>query len=139
MKADFEYVPPANLKTYWNTIKPGLETTMRKAPGGWIPEDVFHALMTGVSLLHIVRVGSYYRGFMVTQLIDSIEGKKLLIWIAHGDASGDVFGDNLDTIREWAKGLGAVKVQFQSGRKGWEKVGARIGFVPTMQIFECEV
>lgn len=97
------------------------------------------AIKTGDAVLHTVIVSSYYRGFIVSKSVDTLEGRKLLLWICHGDASGDVFGDNLEQIREWAKNIGAVKIQFQSPRKGWERVGARLGFVPTMVIYEAEV
>ena len=139
MKCEFRWVSPADLVSVWPTIKPGLETTAQKAPGGWIPEDVYMEIKSGAAVLHTVIVESYYRGFIVSKSIDTFEGRKLLLWICHGDASGDVLNDNLDQLQEWAKNIGAVKLQFQSPRKGWERVGAKLGFVPTMVVYECEV
>lgn len=136
MKAEFNYIEPANLHKAWQTIKPGLEITALKAPGGWIPEDVYLSLKTGDAVLHLVIVDKYYRGFIISKSLDTFEGRKLLLWITYGDASGDVFADNMDTITEWARNIGAVKIQFQSPRKGWEKVGERLGFVPVQVVYE---
>lgn len=139
MKAEFTWIEPDKLRNVWDTIRPGLEITARKAPGGWIPEDVYLSLKTGDAVLHVCSVDKYYRGFLISRKLDTLEGKKLLIWIAHGDASGDVFADNLDTVKEWALGMGAVKIQFQSPRRGWEKVAEKLGFTPVQVVYEIEV
>ncbi|MHB1176067.1 MAG: hypothetical protein ACYCZJ_13190 [Sulfuriferula sp.] len=139
MKAEFQWVDPKDIRNVWQTIKPGLEITAKKAPGGWIPEDVYLSLKTGDSVLHLVTAESYYRGFLISKSLDTNEGRKLLLWITYGDASGDIFSDNMETIRDWASNIGAVKIQFQSPRKGWERVGAKLGFKPTMVIYECDV
>jgi hypothetical protein len=138
-KAEFQYIEPAKLRQVWDTIRPGLEVTAKKAPGGWLPEDVYLSLKTGDAVLHTVTADQYYRGFIISKSLDTFEGRKLLLWICYGDAGNDVFADNMETIREWAANIGAVKVQFQSPRKGWEKVGERLGFTPTQVIYECEV
>jgi hypothetical protein len=99
---------------------------------------VFLQLANGQATLHIALVNQYYRGFMVSKVHESHGVKKLIIWIAHGDGSGDLMQNSMDQIREWAKTIGAAKIQMQSGRKGWERVGARLGFVPTMTIYESD-
>lgn len=139
MKCTFQWIQPHEIGDYWQTIKHGLVETAEKAPGGWTPHDVFMQLVHGQATLHLVLVDKYYRGFMVTKMIDAHEGKKLLLWILHGDMSGDVMRDNKDQFGEWAKACGAVKIQFQSNRKGWERVVKQVGFEPTMIIYESEV
>jgi len=124
---------------YWQTIKAGLVETAEKAPGGWTPQSVFLQLVHGEATLHLVIVEKYYRGFIITKMLETAIGKKLLIWILHGDGSGAVMTDNMDQIREWAQNIGAKNIQFQSNRKGWERVGAKLGFVPVMTIYESEV
>lgn len=138
-KCTFQWVPPAEIGDYWQTIKTGLAETAEKAPGGWTPNDVFLQLATGQATIHLVIVEKYYRGFIITKMLDSHGVKKLLIWILYGDGSGDIMTDNMEQIREWATNIGAKSIQFQSGRKGWERVGKALGFEPTMTIFESEV
>lgn len=139
MKCDFRWIPPAEIGDYWQTIKPGLIDTAEKAPGGWVPGDVFIQLASGQATLHLVIVDQHYRGFMVSKTMPSNEGKKLLIWILHGDYSGSVMQDNMDQIRAWAKKIEAVKIQMQSNRKGWAKVAPTLGLVPSMTIYEAAV
>lgn len=139
MKCEFQWIAPDKLRNVWDTVKPGLEIAARKAPGGWIVEDVYMSIKTGDSVLHLVTAENYCRGFMVSKTIDTMEGKKLLLWIMQGNASGDLMADNFDQIKEWAVTIGALKIQFQSPRKGWAKVAGKLGFRPTMTIYECDV
>lgn len=139
VKCEFKWVPPAELGDWWSTIKPGLVNVADKAQGGWNPGDVFLEIAGGGAFLHIALAEKHYRGFIVTQMQESHSGKKLLIWIAHGNAEGNLMVDGIGQIREWAKGMGAVKLQFQSPRRGWEKVAKTIGFAPTMVIYESDV
>lgn len=139
MKCEFQWVEPKNLRNVWETIKPGLEETAIKAPGGWIPEDVYMRIKSGEAVLHIVTANSRYRGFLVTQSIDSVEGRKMLIWIIYGDGSDDLMTENMDQVRDWAANINAIKIQFQSPRKGWAKVAEKLGFEPVQVIYEMEV
>lgn len=138
MKCEFRWVPQAEIGDYWQTIKPGLAETAEKAPGGWTPGDVFVQLANGQATLHLALVDQHYRGFMISKVRQEPEGVKLLIWIAHGDGSGNLMADNMDQLRDWAKNVGAVCLQMQSNRKGWERVASKLGFRPTMTIYETE-
>lgn len=139
VRCDFRWIPPAEIGDYWQTIKPGLIDTAEKAPGGWVPNDVFLQLANGQATLHLVIVEQHYRGFIISKIRHEPEGDKLLIWIMHGDGSGNLMRDNMEQIKAWAKNIGAVKIQMQSNRKGWEKVAPTLGFVPTMTIYETAV
>lgn len=137
MKCEFRWVAPADLGQVWATIRPGLEITAKKAPGGWLPEDVYMQIKTGDAVLHTAIVDSYYKGFLVSKTMDTLEGRKLLLWICH--IEDDLLDDNLEQVKEWAKNIGAVKIQYISPRIGWKKRGPKLGFGPTMTIYECDV
>lgn len=92
---------------------------------------------TGEAVLHNAVVESYYKGFLVSKTIDTLEGRKLLLWVCY--ISDDLLEDNLDQIKEWARNIGAVKIQFQSPRPGWEKRAPKLGFEKTMVIYETDV
>lgn len=139
MRCEFRWVPPGELGDYWPTIKPGLIDTAEKAPGGWTPQDVFLQIAQGHAVLHIALVEQHYRGFMVSKTVDSHEGKKLLIWIAHGDGSGNLMHDNMEQLKDWAKNIKAAKIQMQSNRKGWARVAPKLGFKVTQIIYEQDV
>jgi hypothetical protein len=138
MKAEFQHVTPDKLRNVWETIRPGLVETAHKAPGGWLPEDIYMSVKTGDSVLHILTAEKRYAGFLVSKTLETLEGRKLLLWIGYS-VQGDLLVDNIDQLREWAQNIGAVKMQFQSGRKGWAKVAETIGFEPTLVIYESEV
>ena len=95
------------------------------------------AIKTGDAVLHTAIVDSYYKGFLVSKSIDTLEGRKLLLWICH--IEDDLLEDNLEQVKEWAKNIGAVKIQYISPRIGWKKRGPELGFEPTMVIYECDV
>lgn len=139
MKCEFQWIEPKNLRNVWDTIHPGLVETARKAPGGWIPEDVFMKVKNSEAVLHIVTAECRYRGFIVTQGIETLEGRKLLVWILYGDGSNDLMKENMEQIREWAANINAIKIQFISSRPGWLRAGKGIGFAPTMTIYEADV
>jgi hypothetical protein len=139
VKCDFQWIPPDQIGDYWQTIKPGLAETAEKAPGGWTPGDVFIQLANGQATLHLVIVEKYYRGFMVSKTLESHGVKKLIIWIAHGDGSGDLMQHNMEQIREWCRNIGAAKIQMQSNRNGWARVAPKLGFEVMMTIYETDV
>jgi hypothetical protein len=139
MKVQFQYIQPEKVRSVWSTIKPGLETTARKAPGGWLVEDVYRSLLNNTSTLHLGIVENRYRGFVITQMVESPECRKLLIWILYGESVSGMFADNFDQFREWAANIGAAKIQFQSPRKGWEKVAGALGFEPVQVIYESDI
>ena len=124
---------------YWQTIKGGLVETAEKAPGGWTPQDVFMQLVRGEATLHLVIVDKYYKGFLISKTIGTNGSKGLLIWIMHGDGSGNLMVDNMDQIRDWARNIGAKRIQMQSPRKGWERVAKKLGFRVTQIVYEQDV
>ena len=140
MKCEFRWVSPADLGQVWPTIRPGLEITAKKAPGGWIPEDAYAELKNGSAVLHTVIKDNYYRGFIISKTFESYNGKVLLIWIGYSnDPNIDVITENVDEIMSWAKNINATKVQFQSPRIGFERIAPKIGFAKTMAVFERDV
>lgn len=138
MRCDFRWITPGELGDYWPTIKPGLIETAEKAPGDWTPQDVFLQIARGQAVLHIALLNQHYRGFIVSKTTESLKGKLLLIWILHGDGT-DILIDSMEAIREWARNIGAAKIQMQSNRRGWERVAPKLGFAPTMTIYETDV
>ena len=117
---ELRHVPPQELHAYWPFIKPGLEEVRSHSVDGWLAEDVYSAIRTSSSTLHVAFVDSTYAGFCVLTVIQGYSSKALHIWCAYGIKGMNVvdrFEKNLIAI---ALNAGCRKLTFLSPRKGWE-------------------
>jgi len=132
-----DWVNPNDLSNVWDTIKPGL-AKVRKHGDHWREEDVYMAIKQGASNLHIGILDNRYAGFIVTTVQQSYDGVVLHIWVCYSQV-GNLLDSGMTHLREWAASVKARRIVFTSDRKGWERVGERHGFRPTLVTFECEV
>ena len=136
---EYIWIKPSLLKDYWGLIKPGLMKVQHHGEG-WICEDVYAAIKSGTANLHIANVDNEYAGFVVMSLTPSTDGVNLHIWAAYSNQNNPhLLEASMPEFDRWARDAGAGRITFHSPRKGWEKVGTKIGFVPTMTIFERAV
>ena len=139
-KVTFQWIEPTKLRDVWPIVRKGLEETISKAPGGWIPEDIYSEVLTGQAVLHLGIVEDHCRGFIVSKTLEGIRGKTLLIWVLYSDWNGrNILQDNMDEVSAWARNIGANRIQFQSPRRGWERVAESLGFHQTQVIYEYEL
>jgi hypothetical protein len=62
---EIRVIQPNELKSWWQFVKPGLETILRKSPEDWIPEDVYTQCFTKSALLWVFVEENRPLGFMV--------------------------------------------------------------------------
>ena len=127
------YINPAELHDYWPLVKEGLEAVRNRVSDTWIAEDVYAALRSGVSTLHIGYDGEDYDGFVVLSQMQDYDGPKLFIWIAYGKGK-NVVERYMAEIEKMARKINARKIRVSSTRKGWSKY-----FTPITTIYEKEV
>jgi hypothetical protein len=133
------WIKPEDITHVWDMILPGIQNIGMRSREGWRPEDVYAALRTGGSVLHIGYLGEVYVGFVVTTLIPGYRDKSLNIWLCFNASSEDaldIFGDDLIQV---AKEAGAARLTFYSPRAGWEKRLKDYGFRPVRTVFEKEL
>lgn len=118
---ELKYVQPQDLHDYWPIVKPGVEAVSSVCVDGWIPEDIYSAVRTGTSTLHVAFVDKTYAGFCVLTVLQSYSQKALHIWCAFGVKGMNVVERFEGELIKIALNVGCRKLTFLSPRKGWAK------------------
>lgn len=120
----------SDLHDCWHYVRPGIETILRKNPGNYLPEDVFHSLKTGASLLGLFEdseTGEWV-AFIVLTKVDGNDGLQWFVWCFYNTAGNQAIQDNWALVLDWCKATGARRIITQSIRPGWAKFGEKLGF-----------
>jgi len=128
------HVPVERLHEDWPLIKEGLEKIIEKIKPDWIPEDVYHALRSNVSTVHLGYNGDEYEGFIVLTPTPDYDGVVLFIWCVYSPSRTNVLETYYEEVVQMARKIGAKKLRFASPRKGWSRM-----FEPVTTIYEREV
>lgn len=140
MNLDFKFIPPTDLGTVWDQVKPGLAAVRAKSNDSWREEDVYMSCKQGHSTFHIGTVDGEYAGFLVLTPTQSFDGPVLHIWLTYSEARDFcVFENGIEFIKECAVKMNAKRITFFSPRKGWERHGEKIGFKVRTTQFALEV
>jgi hypothetical protein len=133
-------VKPEDIQEVWPPVVTGLKRIKdrRHTSEGWIPEDVYHALRSGSSVLHLCYVEGEYCGFTVSTLLQQYDGKALHFWIVYNASKVDIIGTFMPDVELIARTAGAKRVTFWSPRR-WERRIKRYGFLPTQTEFVKEL
>lgn len=133
------WIQPDNLTYVWDLIKPGILKIQEQSKEGWRPEDIYTALKTNSSALHIGYLGEMYLGFMVTTLIPGYRDKSLNVWLCYNDSEEDIISMFSEDLVKLAQNAGAKRISFYSPRNGWERRLKEYGFSPVRTVFEKEL
>lgn len=117
---DGQLIHPTQLRGVWPKIRAGLEAM---PPDDWIAEDVYHAIKSGESALHVFTEAGQFAGFLVLRrLVAEFSGEvSCHIWLAYSVSHADAYLAAESFIKESAKRMGASRITFSSPRKGWAK------------------
>lgn len=133
-------VLPENLRAVWAIVREGLYSIAKHDKTHWIVEDVYAALVGGNASLYMAELDNDYMGFMILQRLRVYDGWHLHIWCGYSPAEKpDLMVSGMPQVKVLAHTLGCRRITFSSDRKGWERVGVKLGFVPVQTTFECEV
>lgn len=113
-------IPPTALRSVWDFVRAGLESMPRE---DWIAEDVYHAIRSGESALHLAFDASAPVGFLVLRrhLTEFTQQPELHVWLAYNTGDADVMTAGESLLRDTAARMGATRITFGSPRKGWAK------------------
>lgn len=141
MKHEFVWISPAEIHKHWETIKPGVEKVSKlQGTVGWLVEDVYSAVKTGLAHLHLCMRDGTYVGFIVTTNDQHVIGVVLTVWIAYSTIDQADFHEMImEKLKEWAKNINARSIRFISPRTGWERMAPKLGFKYISSIYELEV
>lgn len=137
---ELKYIHPDSLHTHWEQVRPGLVKVKEHSGDTWLPEDVYMAIKSGKSTLHIGSLNEKYAGFIVLTPSSSYDGAVLHIWATYSEAKDFcVFTHGIEQLKQFATNLNAKRITFLSPRKGWERHGAKLGFMPRTVQYALEV
>jgi hypothetical protein len=126
-------VAPSDISYHWKSVRPVLEK-LQRVSDGWIAEDVYCFLMSGQATLYVNE--GEWKGFAILQLVPNYSQKRLHCWVVQTTDDPKAYMEEVEAI---ARQTGAVKITFDSPRKGWAKRAQRLGFRPTMTRYEKEL
>lgn len=132
-----EWISPDNITHVWDLIRPGILNIEARSIEGWRAEDIYTALRTGSSALHIA-YGPEYLGFVVTTLISGYRDKSLNIWLCFNSSDRDIINMFSEEMTKLAKTAGAKRITFYSPRN-WERRLKDYGFLPVRTLYEKDV
>ncbi len=126
MDAALREAKPEELHGIWPLILEGLYKVERHSESHWIPEDVYTAIRTGNSTLHVAYIDCVYVGFFVLTPSVMWDGKVLHIWCGYTNhpEGMEVFMPMIDKLAR-----GYRRITFWSPRK-WDRRIKKFGFVP---------
>lgn len=112
-------------------VKEGVESVYEIGTSGWLPEDMYMAIMNEHSTLHICYKQAEYVGFMVLTPTQDYNGTNIHVWAAYSTkAEHDLLETGIVEINRLACKINARTITFDSKRKGWAKTGEKLGFEP---------
>ena len=134
---ELRWISPENLTQVWDLIKPGVLNISERTTEGWRYEDIYTAIKTGSSALHLA-YETKYLGFIVTTLITGYRDRSLNIWLCFNASEKDIIEMFSEDVTKLAKNAGAKRITFYSSRR-WERRLKDYGFSPARTLFEKEV
>ncbi len=138
MDASLVHIHPVELQDSWPIVLPGLLKVQKHSASKWIPEDVYSAIKTGSSTLHLAYVNGDYTGFVILTPSLGFDGKVLHLWCAYNATKHDVLKTFLPELERMARSIGAKRMTFWSPRK-WERKISQYGYVPSQTEFVKEL
>ena len=125
----------AELGKFWDKIYGSLKQMSGIAADGWMPEDIYMALMQQNAALFVAE-GDEWDGFIIFQVIPEYAKKRLHIWVATCFTSTFNY---MDAIKDIAKTAGCSRITFDSSRRGWNKRAVELGFKEVTKQFSLDL
>jgi len=128
---EIQVIQPNELKSWWQFVKPGLETILRKSPEDWIPEDVYAQCLSKAALLWVFVEENRPLGFMVLV----VRQETVHVWCLWS-AVRDRLEEGSEVFWKALREANIKRVTFDTHRKGWDRVAVKHGFRPRTWVKE---
>jgi hypothetical protein len=115
--AMLEPIPVKAVRTVWPLIRSRLENLQTRFNETWVPEDIFHEILSGNAYLWTTPLAV---GFVVLQIHSSPYERDLHVWIACNSTQAHA-GEFMPQLVEIAADHQCNRVTWESGRKGWDR------------------
>ena len=112
------HVPPHALATVWPDIRGPIEELSRGPDEDWLPEHVFHEIMSGGTYLFTTPDN---RGFVITQILATPYSRVLHVWLTSNDFAG-VFREFFAQLESIAAENNCTRIEWRSDRSGWQRL-----------------
>ena len=120
-----QHVHADHISQHWDYIRNGLERILDRAADRWRPEDVYMQLKLGNCGLWLVMEPDLC-GFVVLQPRPGWDGIEVNVFAAYRE-NGDAM-DNIEDVKQIARGFNAKRLVFQSKRRGWDRRAEQMGY-----------
>ncbi len=131
---EFKFIPVDQLRSWWPSIRPGLEKIKTYSPENWIPEDVYTDCFNQRAMLWVGLDNQRFKAFFILQP----QGDICHVWAAWTlENDYQMVEKGLQFIKNMAREANVKYLTFSSHRPGWQRRAAKYGFRPKQYI--CEV
>lgn len=129
-----------DIRTYWDSVEPGLREIKKEANPDWRPEDIYTAIVNGIAELYIDIEQDPCESFIILQEKPSMFSptKSLLIWVAY-DKRGDANEMYMEYIEEMARSRGCDKVELWTPWRGLAQALSHKDYKTKLYIVEKEL
>lgn len=130
---EYRFIPVEELRNWWASVRPGLETIKGRSPENWIVEDVYTDCFNQKAMLWVLIENNHYEGFFILQPM----GDEVHIWAAYSQRNDEIIVKQaLQFIKNMAREAGKKYLTFSSHRQGWNRRAKEYGFRPRKWISE---
>jgi len=135
-----EQIPKDELKYSFTRIEPYLQKIREKSYSDWIIPDIYVSLREETSTLYMFYKEDAFVGFVITQLVKDPSGEgTLYVWASYQKPEYNYIKVGFDFLDKLANSLGAVAVEFETSRKGWQRTAKKFNFELVTYTFRKEL
>lgn len=127
------------LHDVWPRVRAGLEVILTRSRDNWIPEDVYAALKSKGSILVIGQHDGAFVGFVVLTMNKGFDGLEGHIWAAYNISKSEYIHDAWPQIQGLCRASGCRRITMSSTRKGWAKLGEKLGLEPVQTLYAKDI
>lgn len=116
----------------WPLVRDAILSVRKYSKEDWEERDVLNEIKNGFAHL-LITIDEEVTGVMVLRFIEKTGGgMEARIWIFWAKKN---FYGHFHLLEKYAKHYGANEITFASPRKGWLKVGKKLGLEPAETIY----
>lgn len=117
---------PAGVRAKWDWIRSGLAAVINRAGSDFVPEDVYHEVMSGRSTVMVQEdERGDELGFVVVNRVQYPHKAVLFVWAMFGQFE-QAEEKTLAELDDLARSINANEIECRSRRRGWARKGFEV-------------